>query len=166
LRRGRIARERQRECRGILHIAPFCEFERRRSAPFRLSRIPEMRFAHGLRAPVDRGSFAIPDLLRQCDCALPHGPRLLHLTGTREHQGLIMPHPVFDAVLSAGARNFVLHSRLVALKKREIVTEDQKFLDFQFALRGSPQDIRCLPEPVKEDIVQSETVVPECIVRV
>src|ERR1700733_904280 len=29
LRRGRPPRERQRECRGILHIAPFCEVERR-----------------------------------------------------------------------------------------------------------------------------------------
>jgi len=42
-----------------------------------------------------------------------------------------MPHPVLDAVLPACARNFVLHSRLVALKKREVVTEDQKFRDFR-----------------------------------
>ena len=67
---------------------------------------------------------------------------------------------------SAGARDFALHSRLVALKKREIVTEDQKIRDFQLALRGSPQAIRCLPEPVKEDIVQSETVVREWVVRI
>ena len=73
-----------------------------------------------------------------------------------------MPHPVLDAVLSAGARNFVLHSCLVAFKKREIVTEDQKFREFQFALRSSPQDIRCLPEPVKQEIVLSETAVREC----
>ena len=69
-------------------------------------------------------------------------------------------------MLSAGARNFALHFRLVALKKPEIVTEDQKFLDFQFALRGSLQGLRCLPEPVKEDIVQSETAVSEWIVRI
>ena len=66
-----------------------------------------------------------------------------------------MPHPVLDAVLSAGARNFVLHFRLVAPKKPEIVTEDPKILDFQLALRGSPQGLRCFPEPVKEDIVQT-----------
>jgi hypothetical protein len=132
-----ICSERQRECCGILHIAPFCEVERRGCVPFRLSRIPEMRFTHGLRALVDRGSFAIAGLLRQCDCAFPHDPRLLHLTGTREHQGLVMPHPVLDAVLPAGARNFVLHSRLVALKKREVVTEGQKFRDFR-AVRDLP----------------------------
>jgi hypothetical protein len=36
LRRGRLARERQRKRRGILHIAPFCEVERRRGTPFGL----------------------------------------------------------------------------------------------------------------------------------
>jgi hypothetical protein len=50
LRGGGLARERQRECGGILHIAPFCEIERGRSVLLGLSRIPKMRFAHGSRA--------------------------------------------------------------------------------------------------------------------
>src|SRR5262249_16626340 len=108
-----------------------------------------------LRGLVDRGSFAIAGLLRQCDRASPHGPRLLHVTGTCEDQGLIVPHPVLDAVLSAGARNFAVHSRLVASKKREIVTVAQHFRDFYFSLRGLPQDICCLREPVKQEIVVS-----------
>ena len=103
-----------------------------------------------------RGSFAIAGLLRQCDRALPHGPRLPHLSGTGEHQGLIVRHPVLR-MLSASARDFALHSRLVALEKRQVVTGDQKFRDFQFALRRPLQDIRGLREPVQEKIVNCQT---------
>ena len=149
---GRIARERQRKRRGIFHIAAFSKLERCPSALLRRCRIPEMRFAHGLRGLVDRGSFAIAGLLRQRDRALPHGSRLPHSTGTGEHQGLIVRHPVLR-LLSASARDFAVHSRLVSLEKRQVVTGDQKFRDFQFALRRPPQDIRGLREPVQKKVM-------------
>jgi len=47
----------------------------------------------------------------------------------REHQSLIVRHPVLR-VLSRSASDFAFHSRLVALKKREVVTLDQIFRDF------------------------------------
>ena len=52
-------------------------------------------------------------------------------------------HPVLR-VLSGSASDFAIHSRLVALQKREVVTDDQKFRDFQFALRRPLQGLRGL----------------------
>ena len=75
-----------------------------------------------------------------------------------------MRHPVFR-VLRGRARDFAFHSRLVALEKRQIVTGDQHFRDFQFALRGPPQGIRGLCVAVEEKIVVSHRI-PEWHVRI
>ena len=74
-------------------------------------------------------------------------------------------HPVLR-VLSGSASDFALHSRLVALQKREIVTDDQKFRDFQFALRRPLQGLRGLCEPVEEKIVDGKTRIREWDVRI
>src|SRR5262249_38682003 len=102
---------------------------------------------------VDRGSFAIAVLPSQCDCAFPHSPRLLHVTGTREYQSLVVPHPVLDAVLSPGAFNFAVHSRLFSLKKGKVVTVRQHLRYIKFSFRGFPQDIRCFHELVKQEMM-------------
>jgi hypothetical protein len=83
-----------------------------------------MRVAYGLRGRVDRRDLSPARLLRQRDRVVPHGPSLQHSSGTGEHQSLIVRHPVFR-VLFGSARDFAIHSRLVALEKREIVTGDQ-----------------------------------------
>ncbi len=82
-----------------------------------------------------------------------------------EHQSLIVRHPVLR-VLFGSAGDFAFHSRLVALEKREVVTEDQKFRDFQFALRRQLQGLRGLCEPVEEKIVDGKTSVREWDVRI
>ena len=115
-----------------------------------------MRFAHRLRGLVNRGRLAVAGLLRQRDRAFPHGSRLPHLSGTGQHQSLVVRHPVLR-LLSGSASDFAVHSRLVALEKREIVAGDQKFRDFQFALCSPPQSIRGFREPVEEKIVDSKS---------
>src|SRR5689334_7496849 len=46
--------------------------------------IPEMCFADCLGGFVDGGHFTAAALLRRCDGTLPHGPSLLHFSGTGE----------------------------------------------------------------------------------
>jgi hypothetical protein len=74
-----------------------------------------------------------------------------------------MPHPVLEAVLSAGKRNFALHSRLVSPKECEIVTEAHDFRMAHF-VRGWPQDIRYFREPAKKEIVESHASEGEGVV--
>src|SRR5947209_3770460 len=68
-------------------------------------------------------------------------------------------------MLSAGALDFTFHSRLVALEKSEVVTGDQIWRDFQFALSGAPQDFRRLREAIEQPIMQSQSV-REWVVRI
>src|SRR5436305_254931 len=115
-----------------------------------------MRFAYRLRSLVIRGRLAVAGLLRRRDSAFPHGPSLPHSSGTGEHQSLMMRHRVLY-VRAGNASDFALHSRLVALQKREIVTIDQKFRNFQFALCAQPQAVRGLREPVETEIMDSDS---------
>jgi hypothetical protein len=68
-------------------------------------------------------------------------------------------------MLSASARDFAVHSRFVALEKRDEVTEDQRFRHFQFAFRRPLQGLRSFRKPVQEEIVKSQKV-PKWGVRI
>src|SRR6516164_5959646 len=114
-----------------------------------------MRFAHRLRSLVNRGRLAVAGLLRRRDSAFPHGPSLPHSSGTGEHESLMVRNLVLRVPFWS-ASDFALHSRLVALQKREIVTIDQKFRNFEFALCAQPQAVRGLREPVETQIVDSD----------
>src|SRR6516225_12325740 len=115
-----------------------------------------MRFAHRLRSLIIRGRLAVAGLLRRRDTAFPHGPSLPHSSGTGEHESLMVRNLVFR-VLFRSASDFALHSRLVALQKREIVTIDQKYRTFEFALCAQPQAVRGLREPVETEIMGSDS---------
>src|SRR5215471_17032137 len=115
-----------------------------------------MRFAHCLRSQVYRGRLAVAGLLRRRDSAFPHGPSLPHSSGTGEHESLMVRNLVLR-VLFWSASDFALHSRLVALQKREIVTIDQKFRNLELALCAQPQDVRGLRELVETQIVDSDS---------
>ena len=115
-----------------------------------------MRFAYRLRSPVNRHRLAVAGLLRRRDSAFPHGPSLPHSSGTGEHESLMVRNLVLR-VLFWSASDFALHSRLVALQKREIVTIDQKFRNFEFALRAQAQAVRGLREPVETEIMDSDS---------
>src|SRR6516165_10570676 len=114
-----------------------------------------MRFAHRRRGLVVRGRLAVAGLLRRRDRAFPHGPSLPHSSGTGEHESLMVRNLVLR-VLFWSASDFALHSRRVALQKREIVTIDQKFRNFELALCAQPQAVRGLREPVETQIVNSD----------
>ena len=115
-------------------------------------RISEMRIAYRLGGVVQGGIFPLAGLLRHCDRALPRGARQLHLSGLGKHHGLIVRHPVLD-MLSASAHDFALHSGAVAVDKRQIVTGDKKFRDFQFPRRRPLQDDGRFCKAVQEEIV-------------
>src|SRR5215831_15796027 len=115
-----------------------------------------MRFAYRRRGLVVRGRLAVAGLLRRRNGAFPHGPSLPHSSGTGEHQSLMMRYRVLYG-RSGSASDFALHSRLVALQKREIVTNDQKFRNFDLALCAQPQAVRGLREPVETEIVGSNS---------
>ena len=87
---GRIASKSQRKSCGIFDIPAFCKLQRCHGAAFGRGRIPEVRFAYGLRSLVDGDFFALACLMCQCDRALPHGSRLPHSSGTGQHQRLIV----------------------------------------------------------------------------
>jgi hypothetical protein len=117
-----------------------------------------MRFAYRRRGLVVRGRLAVAGLLRRRDSAFPHDPSLPHSSGTGEHESLMVRDLVLR-VLFWSASDFALHSRLVALQKREIVTIDQKFRNFEFALCAQPQAVRGLREPVETEIIDSDSPV-------
>ena len=74
-----------------------------------------------------------------------------------EYQGLIVRHPVFR-MLPASARDFALHSRLIASKKCKVIATDQHFRNFKVTIRGPLQHIRGLRETVQEKIMLGESV--------
>src|SRR5215471_9856825 len=114
-----------------------------------------MRFAYRCRGLVVRGRLAVAGLLRRRNGAFPHDPSLPHSSGTGEHESLMVRNLVLR-VLFWSASDFALHSRLVALQKREIVTIDQKYRSFEFALcAAQPQAVRGLREPVETEIIDS-----------
>src|SRR5215469_3801541 len=115
-----------------------------------------MRFAHRRRGLVVRCRLALAGLLRRRNGAFPHGPSLPHSSGTGEHQSLMMRYRVLYG-RSGSASDFALHSRLVALEKREVVADDQKFRNFEFALCAQPQAVRGLREPVETEIIDSDS---------
>jgi hypothetical protein len=111
-----------------------------------------MCFTHRRRGLVNGGRLAVAGLLRQRDRVFPHRPRPHYSSGTGQHQSLMVRYPVLR-MLSGRASNFPVHSSLVAFQKREVVPYDQKFRDFQFALRRQLQGLRRLFEPVEEKTV-------------
>ena len=69
-------------------------------------------------------------------------------------------------VLSGSARDFAVHSRLVALQKRQVVTVAQHLRDFQLVVRGPLQGIRGLSEPVERKIVGGKTLIRQRVAAV
>jgi hypothetical protein len=116
-----------------------------------------MRFARRLRGLVKGRAFVLAGLERHCNRALPHRPRLPHSSGTGEHHSLVVRHPVLH-MLFASARDFAFHSSLINLKKSQVITGDQKFRHFQFAIRGPLQTIRGFRKPVQKKVVSSSLV--------
>ncbi|MFL6450495.1 MAG: hypothetical protein ACJ746_22870 [Bryobacteraceae bacterium] len=139
LRSGRIARERQRISRRVLHIAAFGKLQRQVSALDCRGRISAMRVAYRFGGLVEGGIFALAGLLRHCNGALPHSMRRSHLPGLGEHHGLVVRHPVLD-MLSSSAYDLALHPGAVVVDKRQVVTGDEKFRDFQFPRRSPLQN--------------------------
>ena len=58
------------------------------------------------------------------------------------------------------------HRRVVALQKREVVTEDQISRRFQFALRRPPQGSRGFVEPAQTAIVRRNTLIRRPVVQI
>src|SRR5262249_24012659 len=123
-----------------------------------------MRFAYRRRGLVVRGRLAA-GLLRRRDSAFPHRACLPNSPGTGEHQSLIGRHPGLHA-RSQSWSDFAVHSRLIALEKREVVTEDQKLRKLDVAGRSLPQGILGLREAVETEIIDSDSRVWTCVGRI
>src|SRR5262245_43772309 len=82
---------------------------------------------------------------------------MLHSSGTREHQSLIVRHPVLS-VLGGSASDFPIHSRLVAPEKCEIVTCDQHFRELQLAPGRTTQRTLSLCKPVQRSVMTGDGI--------
>ncbi len=132
----------------------FASFERQLSALIRCGHIPEVRIAYRLRGVVEGGIFVACRPAAPLRWRAPTCMRQPHSPGSGEHHRLIVRHPVFDT-LSASAHDFALHSGVVTVEKRQVVTGDKKSPGFPVS--APPPAARDRPLPRSDQGKNSES---------